>query len=85
MKQLLLGSIGMASLIAALFFARFWQASHDRFYFFFTASFLIQGIDRFALGLYASASEEQPLFYLVRLIAYLLIIVAIADKNRAKL
>lgn len=82
MKQLLMGAIGMGSLVASLFFARYWRATRDRFYLYFAASFLVQGFDRFLLGLYVNASEEQATFYIIRLLAYLLIIVAIVDKNR---
>lgn len=83
MTQLLLGAIGMASLIAGLLFARFWRATHDRFFLFFAASFWLEGMNRFLMGAYPSASEEQPLFYLIRLGAFLLIVVAIVEKNRS--
>jgi hypothetical protein len=83
MKQLLLGAIGMGALVVAMFFARYWQTTHDRFYLFFAAAFAVQGLDRFIQGLYGSPADERVLIYLLRLTAYLLIIVAIADKNRS--
>ena len=83
MNQVLLGAIGMASLVASLFFARFWRATRDRFFLFFAASFCLEGINRFAIGAYAGIAEDEPTFYLIRLAAFLLIIVAIVDKNRS--
>jgi hypothetical protein len=50
---------------------------------FFAASFAVQGIDRFVLGLIGDASEERATIYLLRSLAYLLIIIAIVDKNRS--
>ena len=73
----------MASLVAGMFFARYWRATHDRFYLFFAASFCVQGLDRFLLGVYGAASEDQPMFYVIPLVAYVLIIIAIVDKNRS--
>lgn len=84
MTQLLLGAIGMASLVAGLLFARYWRSTRDRFFLFFAASFCVEGINRFLMGASPSASEYQPLFYLIRLGAFLLIIVAIVDKNRSR-
>lgn len=85
MKPLLMGAIGMAALVISMFFARYWQTTRDRLYLFFAASFAVQGLDRFILGLLSDGSEDQSLFYLLRLVAYLFIIVAIVDKNRSVL
>lgn len=84
MNTLLLGAIAMASLVAALFFARFWRDTHDRFFLLFAIAFLVEALHRTALGLTHIAQEHEPFFYLVRLLAYGLIIVAIVDKNRTK-
>ncbi|HEX6435777.1 MAG TPA: DUF5985 family protein [Candidatus Binatia bacterium] len=42
MDFMLLGAISMASLIAGLFFLRFWKDTGDRFFLFFAVSFLIE-------------------------------------------
>lgn len=83
MTQLLLGAIGMASLIAALLFARFWRQTRDRFFLFFAASFALEGLNRFLMGIHRDASDDDPLYYLIRLAAFGLILIAIAEKNRA--
>ena len=41
-------------------------------------------VNRVALGLVAGASEEHPMFYVFRLIAYALILLAIWQKNRPR-
>lgn len=83
MNQLLLGAIAMASLTAGLFFLRFWSKTRDRFFLFFAVAFTLEGIDRALLGLVHNSNEDEPFFYLVRLLSFLLILIAIIDKNRA--
>lgn len=83
-NAVLLGAIAMASLVAALVFLRFWRSSHDRFFLFFAASFGIEGVNRAVFALAHERTENEPVYYLVRLLAYALIIVAIVDKNRAR-
>lgn len=80
MNQLLAGAIAMGSFVIALFFLRFWRTTRDRFFLYFALSFLIEGVHR----LYASGEnmgEDTPHHYLVRLVAYLLILWAIFEKN----
>jgi uncharacterized membrane protein HdeD (DUF308 family) len=84
MKSLLLGAIAMASLTVGLFFLRFWRDTGDRFFLFFAAAFGIEGLIRVAQGLNVVSEEREPLFYLVRLFSFLLIIAAVVDKNRSK-
>jgi hypothetical protein len=83
MNQLLLGAIAMACLTISLFFLRFWRKTRDRFFFFFAASFCVEGLNRAVLGLTFIPSEAEPFFYIIRLISFLLILIAIVDKNRA--
>ncbi len=84
MNLLILGAITMASLVAGLFFLRFWRDTHDRFFLFFAIALFIEGINRALLGLVDVTKEREPLFYLVRLLTFGLILVAILDKNRKK-
>ena len=84
MNDLLLGATAMASMVAALFFLRFWRSTGDRFFLFFALSFFIEGINRVVLGPGVHAPDETPAYYLVRLAAYALILYAILDKNRPR-
>jgi hypothetical protein len=83
MNAVILGAIAMASLVAALFFLRFWKDTRDRFFLFFAVAFFAEALNRVALGLTTMSREQEPFFYLVRLFAFGLIIAAIVDKNRA--
>ena len=84
MNLMLLGAIAMASLIAGLFFLRFWRQTGDRLFLFFAISFLAEGINRWALGLSGDPNEGRPFFYFVRFLSFLLIIIAIVQKNLSK-
>lgn len=81
MNQLLAGAIAMGSLVIALFFLRFWRNTRDRFFLYFALSFLIEGLHRLYASSAEALSENSPNHYLVRLVAYLLILWAIYEKN----
>lgn len=76
------GAIVMASLTIALFFLRFWKSTHDRFFLFFAIAFALEALNRILIQVTIHQDEQQPLFYLIRLVAYGLILVAILQKNR---
>lgn len=84
MNDMLIGAIATASIIAALFFLRFWRSTGDRFFLFFALSFFIDGINRVLLAPNAQSSDEASAYYLIRLLAYGLILFAILDKNRPR-
>src|SRR5688500_11476413 len=84
MTLVLLGAIAMASMVAGLFFLRFWKDTKDRFFLFFAISFFVEGLNRFALGLTADPNEGRPVFYFVRFLSFCLILAAIAHKNLPK-
>ena len=83
MNAMMLGAIAMASLVAALFFLRFWRETRDGFFLIFAMAFFIESLSRAALGLTTTSQEYEPFFYTLRLLAFGLIIVAIVHKNRA--
>ena len=82
MNDLLVGGIATGSLVAALFFLRFWRATQDRFFLLFALSFALEGVNRVLLWLFVGPNEDAPVYYLIRLVAYGLILAAIVQKNR---
>lgn len=81
MMEIMSGAIAMGSLVIALFFLRFWRDTRDRFFLYFALSFCIEGLHRIYIASAANNDEASPLHYLVRLLAYSLILWAIAEKN----
>jgi hypothetical protein len=84
MNLMLIGAIAMACFTSSLFFLRFWSRTQDRFFLFFAASFFLEGLNRILLGIGGYSDEQEPYIYLIRLVAFLIIIFAIWDKNRVR-
>jgi hypothetical protein len=82
MTDFLNGANTMGAAVAALFFARFWRQTGDRLFASFALAFTLLSANWLALALTSPDYELRPLFYLLRLTAFVLIIAAIIDKNR---
>jgi hypothetical protein len=82
MRNLLLGALACGFLVAALHFLRFWRATGDRLFGLFAAAFALMAVNAVLLELTDDAEEARVFVYGVRLVAFLLILLAIGDKNR---
>lgn len=83
MHQFLLGAICMAFAMAGLFFLRFWRATGDRLFILFSLAFFILAANRIGFSFAVEQSVKGDWLYGVRLVAFLLILLAIVDKNRS--
>ncbi len=84
MNQFLLGSIAIGSFVIGLFFLRYWRSTGDRFFLYLMLSFWIETINRVAIAWTKALSEDAPVFYWVRLVSYVMILLAIWEKNRSR-
>jgi len=84
MSHFIAGMITMGYLVAGVYFLRFWRDSRDRLFALFGAAFFILALQRVGLELTSDIPEHAPLWYFVRLSAFLIIIIAIVDKNRKR-
>ncbi len=82
MIQLMSGAIVTGYLVTGLFFLRYWRQSGDRLFAIFAAAFWLLAVQRLALALTTQYFEDVTWLYGVRLVAFLLILLAIIDKNR---
>lgn len=76
------GALTMACAVTAILFLRFWKVSGERLFLFFSLAFAVFGLNWAGLGILEPATESRHYFYVLRLIAFVLIIVGIIDKNR---
>ena len=83
LEHFLMGATAMACAVAGLFFLRFWRRTRDRFFLMFALAFWALSGVRVALLVAAELDESRAYIYLFRLLAFLLILAAIVDKNRA--
>lgn len=84
LQGFLLGVIVTASLTVALFFLKFWRRTRDPLFMAFAAAFTIEGLNRLTYLSLESPNEGSPGIYAVRLLAFLLILIAIVRKNRGR-
>jgi membrane-associated PAP2 superfamily phosphatase len=77
------GLLSAGYAIAALYFVKFWRQSRDRLFAFFAAAFVLLLLQRLALALMPDLFADSTWYYVVRLLAFALILFAIIDKNRA--
>lgn len=80
----LLGMNVMGCIAIGLFFLRFWKKTHDRLFIMFAIAFWVLGVNWLALTLTPWEDESRTALYVIRLIAFILILIAIIDKNRAR-
>ena len=81
-KMMLLGAIAMAAFTIALIFIRFWRTTRDRLFLFFAVAFALIGLGRIVLGAVPHSDDQTPVIYLIQLLAFVVILFAVIDKNR---
>jgi len=77
------GAFVAAAAAVALFFFRFWQRSRERLFAALSWAFALLALERAVLAFVPIESEGRHWIYLARLVAFMLIIFGILDKNRA--
>jgi Family of unknown function (DUF5985) len=76
------GTIAMGCVIAGVFFLRFWQQSRDPLFMHFAAAFWILAASYVLLGTRPFATEGQVHVFVIRLLAFCMILYGIFEKNR---
>jgi membrane-associated PAP2 superfamily phosphatase len=76
------GAAAFGFFTCALFFLRFWRRTRDELFLAFAFAFALMGTGQTVLALANIPTEEKGSLYLIRLVAFLLILFAIYRKNR---
>ena len=77
------GAVALGFSVCALFFLRFWRRTREELFLAFALAFLLLGTGQTILALANIPTEERGSVYLIRLAAFLLILIAIYRKNRS--
>jgi hypothetical protein len=85
MNDFVSGALFFGFTVVALFFLRFWRKTGDRLFALFALSFALMSFSRFLLGFMHLPENVSPYVYGLRLLANVLLIYGIIDKNRAVL
>jgi hypothetical protein len=80
--QFVHGGLTIASLGVALFLVRFYRETSDRLFALFACAFGVLCIHWALLGILPREGEHRPLAYVLRMLAFALILIGIIDKNR---
>jgi hypothetical protein len=72
-----------SALVIGLFFLRFWHRTADTLFILFAVAFWLLALTWFLLALFHPDEDSRPYVYGIRLVAFILIIVAIVNKNRS--
>ena len=83
-NDFLAGAVAMGFAVAALMFLKFWRRTREGLFLAFSGSFLLLSINHAMLSLTRVPLEERSSLYLVRLVAFLLIIGALWHQNRRR-
>ena len=78
------GAASMGFAIAALLFLKFWHRTREGLFLAFAAAFLLLGINQALLTLIRIPLEERSSLYLIRLVAFTIIIGAFWWQNRKR-
>jgi hypothetical protein len=76
------GAVAMGFAVAALFFLKFWRRTREGLFLAFSASFMLLAATQALLTLSGVPTEERSSLFLLRLLAFLLILGAMWWQNR---
>lgn len=82
--QFLSGAIVMGYAVACLLFLRYWRRTREKLFLSFAASFFLLAVNYTWLATTQIPVEERSPLFLVRLLAFSLIILAIIQSNRSR-
>ena len=81
MIEFLSGAVTLTYLVAALYFFNFWQRAADRLFLAFAIAFALLVANQLVLFALGSADERGNYAYILRVLAFILILLAIIEKN----
>jgi len=80
----LAGAVALAYFLAGVHFLRFWKRTRDRLFLHFAFAFWLFMLNQILSSLLGADGELTGYAYILRVLGFGLIIVAIVDKNTAR-
>lgn len=77
------GVIASGYLVAGVYFLKFWHRTRDALFLAFSVAFTLLALNQFLLAASNIPREEQSWIFVLRLVAFVLIALAIVYKNMA--
>lgn len=82
MINFLSGAVAFGFLICGLFFLRFWRKTDEELFIGFAFAFVLLGVGQTIIAVANIPTEERGALYLIRLLAFALILISIFRMNR---
>lgn len=83
MIEFLSGALTFAYIIAGVFFLRFWRKTGDVLFLSFSVAFWLFALNQLIVSVLGAADERTGYAYLLRVLGFTVILVAIVGKNLA--
>jgi hypothetical protein len=80
----LAGAVTLGYAVAAVFFVRFWRKTTDRLFLAFAAAFVLLALNQVLASALEYGDERAPFIYILRVLGFVLILLAMVDKNLLK-
>ena len=81
MIDFLAGAVTLAYAVASVHFFHFWRRTADRLFAAFALAFTLFALNQFVIFVLGAADERGDYVYILRVLGFVLILVAIVDKN----
>lgn len=81
MIDFLAGAVTLSFILAGVFFLRFWKRTKDRLFLHFAIAFWLFALNQIATFILGMAHERVGYTYILRVAGYVIILVAIVEKN----
>jgi len=81
MIEMLSGALLFSYFVAGIHFSRFWRRTGDRLFLHFALAFWLFALNQLAISIPVVADQTGGYEYLLRVLGFMVILVAIADKN----
>jgi hypothetical protein len=78
------GAVALAYLLAGFYFLRFWKKTRDRLFLHFAFAFWLFMLNQILSSALGADDEHTGYTYILRVLGFGLIILAIVDKNTAR-
>lgn len=78
------GAVTLGFFVACAFFLKFWRRTSDRLFLAFSAAFALLALNQILAAFLGASDELTPYTYVLRVLGFVLILLAIVDKNVSK-
>jgi uncharacterized membrane protein YccC len=75
------GAVTLAYIVASTYFVQFWRRTADRLFLAFALAFALLALNQVTVFLLGTEDERYNYAYILRVLGFVLILLAIVDKN----